>query len=64
MQERVEVLVDRGGLHAEAAGDLGHAERIDTVLGHHISGDTKDLVDRLSAPTRPSVKRRGGHRIG
>jgi hypothetical protein len=45
----------RGGLHAEAAGDLGHAERIDTVLGHHVGGDTKDLVDRLSAPSRPSV---------
>ena len=53
--QRGEVLVDRGGLHAEAAGDLGQAEAVDPFLGHHVRGDVEDLLDGLLAPSGASI---------
>ncbi len=53
--QRREVLVDRGGLHAEAAGHLGQAEAVDPFLGHHVRGDVEDLLDGLLAPSGAPV---------
>ena len=53
--ERGEVLVERGGLDAEAARHLGQAEAVDAFLGHHILGDVEDLLDGLLAPPGPPI---------
>ena len=53
--ERVEVLVDRRGLHAEPAGDLREAEPVDALLGHHVIRDGEDLLDGLLAPPCPTI---------
>src|SRR5207237_4479294 len=50
-----EVLVDGGGLHAEAAGYLGEAEAIDPFFGHDLGSDVEDLLDGLSATSGTSV---------
>ena len=49
------VLVERRRLHAEAPGHLGQAEPVDSFFGHDLAGNVEDLLNRLLAPTRPTV---------
>src|SRR4029079_5666143 len=58
-EQRVEVLVDRRRLDAEATGDLRQAEAVDALLCEHFIGDGENLFDGFLATPSSTVTWRG-----